>query len=138
LSDENGNAPSTLAVRDHRTTLHAELTPSMWDDAGAGTSSAGSRPYRAEALRASIPGAVALDQFHNPANPEAHRRTTAPEIWDDTGGAVDVFVAGVGVGTGGTITGVGQVLKARKPSVRVVADEPANAAVLTGAASRTT
>ncbi|HEX4405984.1 MAG TPA: cysteine synthase family protein, partial [Polyangia bacterium] len=85
---------------------------------------------KAAALRASIPGAVALDQFHNPANPEAHRRTTAPEIWDDTAGAVDVFVAGVG--TGGTITGVGQVLKARKPDVRVVAVEPANAAVLTG------
>jgi cysteine synthase A len=85
---------------------------------------------KAEALRASIKGAVALDQFHNPANPEAHRQTTAPEIWDDTAGDVDVFVAGVG--TGGTITGVGQVLKARKPDVRVVAVEPANAAVLTG------
>jgi cysteine synthase A len=85
---------------------------------------------KAEALRASIPGAVALDQFRNPANPEAHRRATAPEIWDDTAGAVDVFVAGVG--TGGTITGVGQVLKARKPDVRVIAVEPANAAVLTG------
>jgi cysteine synthase len=85
---------------------------------------------KAEALRASIPGAVALDQFRNPANPEAHRRTTAPEIWDDTAGAVDVFVAGVG--TGGTITGVGEVLKARKPEVRIVAVEPASAAVLTG------
>jgi cysteine synthase len=85
---------------------------------------------KAEALRASIPGAVALDQFRNPANPEAHRRATAPEIWDDTAGAVDVFVAGVG--TGGTITGVGQVLKARKPDVRIIAVEPANAAVLTG------
>jgi cysteine synthase A len=85
---------------------------------------------KAETLRRTIPGAVALDQFKNPANPEAHRRTTAPEIWDDTGGAVDVFVAGVG--TGGTITGVGEVLKTRKPDVRVVAVEPANAAVLTG------
>jgi cysteine synthase len=85
---------------------------------------------KAEALRASIPGAVALDQFRNPANPEAHRLATAPEIWNDTAGAVDVFVAGVG--TGGTITGVGQVLKARKPDVRVIAVEPANAAVLTG------
>ncbi|HVU53268.1 MAG TPA: cysteine synthase A [Polyangia bacterium] len=84
----------------------------------------------AEALRRSIPGAVALDQFTNPANPEAHRRSTALEIWDDTAGAVDVFVAGVG--TGGTITGVGQALKARKPGVRVVAVEPAGAAVLTG------
>jgi cysteine synthase len=85
---------------------------------------------KAEELRRSIKGAVALDQFKNPANPEAHRRTTGPEIWDDTEGAVDVFVAGVG--TGGTITGVGQVLKAKKPDVRVVAVEPANAAVLTG------
>jgi cysteine synthase A len=85
---------------------------------------------KAEALRRSIPGAVALDQFKNPANPEAHRRATAPEIWDDTGGDVDVFVAGVG--TGGTITGVGEVLKAKKPDVRIVAVEPASAAVLTG------
>jgi cysteine synthase A len=85
---------------------------------------------KAQALRRTIPGAVALDQFRNPANPEAHRRTTAPELWDDTGGDVDVFVAGVG--TGGTITGVGEVLKARKPGVRIVAVEPANAAVLTG------
>jgi len=76
------------------------------------------------------PGAVMLQQFANPANPEAHRRTTAPEIWDDTGGAVDIFVAGVG--TGGTITGVGEVLKAKKPSVRCVAVEPAKAAVLSG------
>jgi cysteine synthase A len=85
---------------------------------------------KAEQLRRSIPGAVALDQFKNPANPEAHRRATGPEIWDDTGGDVDVFVAGVG--TGGTITGAGQALKQRKPGVRVVAVEPANAAVLTG------
>jgi cysteine synthase A len=85
---------------------------------------------RAEALRRSIPGAIALDQFKNPANPEAHRRSTAPEIWSDTGGSVDVFVAGVG--TGGTITGVGQALKAKNPDLRVVAVEPTNAAVLTG------
>jgi cysteine synthase A len=85
---------------------------------------------KAEALRRSIPGAVALDQFTNPANPDVHRRTTAPEIWDDAGGDVDVFVAGVG--TGGTITGVGQVLKAKNPDVRIVAVEPANAAVLSG------
>jgi cysteine synthase A len=71
-----------------------------------------------------------LDQFKNPANPEIHRRTTALEIWDDTGGAVDVFVSAVG--TGGTITGVGEVLKRRKPGVRVVAVEPAGAAVLSG------
>ncbi len=76
------------------------------------------------------PGAVELRQFENPANPEIHRRTTALEIWDDTQGAVDVFVAGVG--TGGTITGVSEVLKARKPGVHVVAVEPAKAPVLAG------
>jgi cysteine synthase A len=68
-------------------------------------------------------------QFKNPANPEIHRRTTAEEIWRDTGGQVDIFVAGVG--TGGTITGVGEVLKSRKPDVRVVAVEPANSPVIT-------
>ena len=71
---------------------------------------------RAEALRNEIPGAVTLDQFRNPANPQAHRDTTAREIWEDTDGEVDVFVAGVG--TGGTITGVGEVLKAKNPAVR--------------------
>lgn len=84
----------------------------------------------AETLRRSIPGAISLDQFDNPANPEAHRQTTGPEIWEDTAGAVDVFVAGVG--TGGTITGAGEALKARKSSVRVMAVEPASAAVLSG------
>jgi len=79
-------------------------------------------------------GAVHLRQFENPANPEIHRRTTAQEIWDDTEGAVDVFVAGVG--TGGTITGVGQVLKKLKPSVRVIAVEPESAAVLSGRTPR--
>lgn len=85
---------------------------------------------RARQLNGETPASIMLDQFTNPANPEAHRRTTAVEIWDDTEGAVDVFVCGVG--TGGTITGVGEVLKGRKPSVRVVAVEPAGAAVLSG------
>jgi cysteine synthase A len=85
---------------------------------------------KAAELRRSIPGAIALDQFNNPANTEAHRETTARELWEDTQGEIDVFVAGVG--TGGTITGVGEVLKARKPGVRIVAVEPANAAVLSG------
>jgi cysteine synthase A len=85
---------------------------------------------RAEQLLKEIPGSVMLDQFRNPANPEIHRRTTAMEIWEGTGGAVDVFVSAVG--TGGTITGVGEVLKQRKSSMRVVAVEPANAAVLSG------
>jgi len=83
---------------------------------------------RAEQLLKEIPDSIMLDQFKNPANPKVHRRTTALEIWDDTGSAVDVFVSAVG--TGGTIAGVGEALKHRKPSVRVVAVEPANAAVL--------
>jgi cysteine synthase A len=85
---------------------------------------------RAEELRAEIPGSVIPQQFENPANPEIHRRTTAEEIWNDTYGKVDILVAGVG--TGGTITGVGQVLKAKKPGVRVVAVEPEGSPVLSG------
>jgi cysteine synthase len=77
-----------------------------------------------------VPGAVMLQQFENPANPAAHRETTAREIWDDTNGAVDCVVAGVG--TGGTITGVGEALKEKKPGVRMVAVEPKNAAALSG------
>jgi cysteine synthase A len=76
------------------------------------------------------PGAVMLQQFENPANPAAHRVTTAREIWEDTDGTVDVVVAGVG--TGGTITGVGEVLKQKKPGVKMIAVEPKNAAVLSG------
>jgi cysteine synthase A len=85
---------------------------------------------RADELLKEMPDAVIPQQFQNPANPEIHRRTTAEEIWNDTGGAVDVFVSGVG--TGGTITGVGQVLKARNPDVRIVAVEPADSPVLSG------
>jgi cysteine synthase A len=85
---------------------------------------------RAEELAAQIVDAVIPQQFHNLANPEIHRRTTAEEIWNDTGGNIDAFVAGVG--TGGTITGVGQVLKARRPGIRVVAVEPAGSPVLSG------
>jgi cysteine synthase len=87
---------------------------------------------KAEEIAAST-GAVMLQQFKNPANPEVHRRTTAEEIWSDLEGDIDVFVAGVG--TGGTITGVGEVLKARRPACRIVAVEPAGAAVLTGRAA---
>src|SRR5215471_1492934 len=86
---------------------------------------------KAEEIVSENPDAVMLQQFRNPANPEIHRRTTAEEIWADTGGEVDVFVCGVG--TGGTITGVGEVLKGRRPSCQVVAVEPASAAVLSGA-----
>ncbi|MFC5759995.1 MULTISPECIES: cysteine synthase A [unclassified Rhizobium] len=85
---------------------------------------------KAEELAASLPDAVIPQQFENPANPEIHRKTTAEEIWNDTDGKVDIFVAGIG--TGGTITGVGQVLKSRKPDIRVVAVEPADSPVLSG------
>lgn len=78
----------------------------------------------------SIPGAILARQFENPANPEIHRRTTAEEVWRDTGGAVDVFISGVG--TGGTLTGTGQVLKERKPGLRVIGVEPAESPLLNG------
>ena len=83
---------------------------------------------KADELHAQIPDSIIAGQFTNPANPAAHRATTGPEIWDDTDGAVDVFVAGVG--TGGTLTGVGAYLKEKKPSVKVVAVEPASSPVL--------
>lgn len=85
---------------------------------------------KADELAATIPNAVIPQQFENPANPEIHRKTTAQEIWNDTQGEVDIFVAGIG--TGGTITGVGQVLKKHKPSVHVVAVEPEASPVLSG------
>jgi cysteine synthase A len=85
---------------------------------------------RAEELQASMPDAVIPQQFENPANPEIHRRTTAEEIWNDTDGKVDFVVSGIG--TGGTITGVGQVLKKRKPEVKMIAVEPADSPVLSG------
>jgi cysteine synthase A len=85
---------------------------------------------KAEQIVKELPKAVMPQQFKNPANPEIHRRTTAEEIWNDTGGAVDVFVSGVG--TGGTVSGVGQVLKPRKSSLRIVAVEPEDSPVLSG------
>ncbi len=85
---------------------------------------------KAEELLAANPGWYMPMQFKNPSNPAVHRRTTALEIWNDTDGTVDIFVAGVG--TGGTITGVGEVLKAKKPSVKVIAVEPAASPVLSG------
>lgn len=85
---------------------------------------------KAEELAASMPDAIIPQQFENPANPEIHRKTTAEEIWNDTDGGVDILVSGIG--TGGTITGTGQVLKAKKPAVKVVAVEPTDSPVLSG------
>ena len=88
---------------------------------------------KAEELQKEIPGSIIAGQFVNPANPQAHRETTGPEIWQDTDGEVDIFVAGVG--TGGTVTGVGEYLKALKPAVKVVAVEPASSPVLSAGVS---
>lgn len=99
-----------------------ELTPATQGMRGA--------IRRAEEIVEGTSGAVMLQQFNNPANPDIHRRTTAEEIWHDTDGTVDAVIAGVG--TGGTITGVGEVLKARKPDVRMIAVEPDDSPVLSG------
>ncbi|MCL2735155.1 MAG: cysteine synthase A [Propionibacteriaceae bacterium] len=117
--------PETMS-RERRTLLRAfgaelVLTPGSEGMKGA--------VARAEKIVAETPGAILASQFANPANPAIHRATTAEEIWADTDGAVDCFVAGIG--TGGTITGVGQVLKERKPGVRVIGVEPAESPLLT-------
>ena len=83
---------------------------------------------KAEELKKEIPGSIIAGQFTNPANPAAHRKTTGPEIWEDTDGDIDIFVAGVG--TGGTVTGVGEYLKSKNPKIKVVAMEPSSSPVL--------
>ena len=117
--------PETMSV-ERRNLLKAygaklELTP--------GTEGMKGAIARAEQLRATIPGAVILGQFVNPANPAIHEKTTGEEVWTDTDGKVDIFVAGVG--TGGTVSGVGSALKKHNSAVKVVAVEPASSAVLT-------
>ncbi len=120
--------PETMSL-ERRNLLKAlgatiELTPGALGMKGA--------IARAEELKASNPKAVILQQFANPANPAVHKRTTAEEIWRDTDGNVDVFVAGVG--TGGTVSGVGEALKKRNPNVKIVAVEPTDSPVLSGGA----
>ncbi len=120
--------PETMSL-ERRNLLKAlgatiELTPGALGMKGA--------IARAEDLKANNPKAVILQQFANPANPAVHKRTTAEEIWRDTDGNVDVFVAGVG--TGGTVSGVGEVLKKRNPNVKIVAVEPTDSPVLSGGA----
>ena len=117
--------PETMSV-ERRNLLKAygaklELTPGIEGMKGA--------IARAEQLRATIPGAVILGQFVNPANPAIHEQTTGEEVWTDTDGKVEIFVAGVG--TGGTVSGVGSALKKHNSAVKVVAVEPASSAVLT-------
>jgi len=87
---------------------------------------------QAESIAAQNPDALIPQQFENPANPDIHRRTTAEEIWNDTGGNVDFLISGIG--TGGTITGIGQIIKARKPDFKIVAVEPKDSPVLSGGA----
>lgn len=118
--------PDTMSV-ERRTLLKAYGAEVVLTDGAQGMAGA---IAKAQALAAELPGSFIPGQFTNPDNPAAHRATTGPEIWKDTDGRVDIFVAGVG--TGGTLTGVGQYLKERNPKVRVVAVEPAGSPVLSG------
>ena len=121
--------PETMSV-ERRNLLKARGAELVLTPGSAGMKGA---IAKAEELRDSIPGSVILGQFDNPANPEAHYRTTGEEIWADTDGSVDIFVAGAG--TAGTVSGVGRALKAHKPGVKIVAVEPATSAVLSGSPS---
>ncbi|MDR0722472.1 MAG: cysteine synthase A [Treponema sp.] len=120
--------PDTMSIerRNLLKALNAELVLTPGKDGMKGAI------RKAEELQAQIPGSYIPQQFNNPANPEVHRKTTAEEIWRDTDGHVGAFISGIG--TGGTITGVGEVLKARNPQIRVIAVEPYDSAVLSGSA----
>jgi cysteine synthase A len=118
--------PDTMSIERRKLLKHlgAELVLTPGSDGMKGAIA------KANEILGNTPNAYMPDQFANPANPDIHRKTTAEEIWNDTGGRVDIFVSGVG--TGGTITGVSEVIKARKPSFKAVAVEPADSPVLSG------